>query len=222
MKKRKIIIAVGVIISVVAIVFVTRLVKVPEVKFDSYERYSMSMSIDVEEKDKVDTYLFEIYYDGTNARINSSTVNKDSYLIDNKLYYLDGDTYYWHRVDKSFLEVASILSNFDEIKSISEDGDRKYYEALPSKMQWESLLENIYFEIETKVPVKVNLVSVDDKIVEFSANVEVDDVRKTNMNVTFEEMDSDFVVNTSRIFGNTTGGRVYKLEETETNVFKIK
>ncbi len=221
MKKKKVLFTVLFVIAVVIIALAFFAVRGKEVHFKMFEKYSLAMTIDLKANGEMKSYLIDVSYDGENARISSSEVGKDAYIIGERLYYLEDDTFYWYRIDSSYLDIYEAISEFDKVSSIEKSDEEEEYEAVIEGQDVRNILNGLFFEEVSdeaaKVRIRVRDGYVSDFAVVFS---EIDGFDEVNVNIVVRELEDDYKVNISRIFG-TSGGRPYKTKEASENVFHI-
>ena len=149
-------------------------------------------------------------------------MNKDSYIIDGKLYYLEGETFYYYNLDKSYLDVYELISTQRKSKSKREMNKVSYYEETWSQSRCDTLLESLFIKGKSSEESTVYYGMKDGKVIDMNVAIKLKEGDgKVNINFTVDELESDYEVNTSRIFGSVGGGRHYKTVRTDENVFEV-
>lgn len=222
MEKRKIYLGGLALLVGLLVVSYIMFIKNRETVLDMFEKYHLMVTVDFQREDKIDNFLIDVSYDGQNARVNSSKVNKDSYIIDGKLYYLEGETFYYYNLDKSYLDVYELISTQRKSKSKREMNKVSYYEETWSQSRCDALLESLFIKGKSSEESTVYYGMKDGKVIDMNVAIKLKEGDgKVNINFTVDELESDYEVNTSRIFGSVGGGRHYKTVRTDENVFEV-
>lgn len=222
MEKRKIYLGGLALLVGLLVVLYIMFIKNRETVLDMFEKYHLMVTVDFQREDKIDNFLIDVSYDGQNARVNSSKVNKDSYIIDGKLYYLEGETFYYYNLDKSYLDVYELISTQRKSKSKREMNKVSYYEETWSQSRCDTLLESLFIKGKSSEESTVYYGMKDGKVIDMNVAIKLKEGDgKVNINFTVDELESDYEVNTSRIFGSVGGGRHYKTVRTDENVFEV-
>lgn len=222
MEKRKIYLGGLALLVGLLVVSYIMFIKNRETVLDMFEKYHLMVTVDFQREDKIDNFLIDVSYDGKNARVNSSKVNKDSYIIDGKLYYLEGETFYYYNLDKSYLDVYELISTQRKSKSKREMNKVSYYEETWSQSRCDTLLESLFIKGKSSEEATIYYGMKDGKVIDMNVAIKLKEGDgKVNINFTVDELESDYEVNTSRIFGSVGGGRHYKTARTEENVFEV-
>lgn len=219
-KKSAIVFVAGSILLIV-IVVILFINKKDEIKYKMYDKYSLSIAIDLKTADGVENHLIDFSFDGENGRIVSSNIEKDSYLIENRIYYLEDETFYWYRVDRSYADLYELISSFERSDFVKDIGKVKEYTALIDKAQIDDILKALFIKKDSS-SIKAKYAVLDNYVSDFNVSLQdIEGYEEVNINIEVEKLSDDYAVNTSRIFGSIGGGRRYKLEETTINIFEI-
>lgn len=222
MKKKTILFTVLATVIAVSLIASVLVIGSKKKSFDQYEKYSLSISVDVKREDGVKPHLIDVSYDGENARVSSSAVNKDSYIIGKRIYYLEDDTFYWYSTMKSYVDIYDAISTFDKLDFVKDVKDGKQYTTILKESTVNDILDSLFIVKDASGPKKANVILREGKVSEF--NIVLSDLQEydeVDINVTVTELQDDYTVNTSRIFGTVGGGRRYKTREAPVNAFRI-
>lgn len=221
MQKKRVIIYISIISMIVIIVGLCLVFSFRKrVTFEQYEKYRLDVSIDAKRDGKIESILLGITCDGENYKINSSDIAKDAYIVGKRLYYLDGDTFYWYDVKKSYADIYAEINEFDKVDKTSEIESTKKYTTVLSAKKTNDILSALFFQKKVSAPIKADLITVDGKVNRFSTTlIDLEGYDEVNIEITVDELESNYKVNTSRIFGG--GGRIYKVTEANKNIFEI-
>lgn len=190
--------------------------------YEQFPKYSLAIAIDAKTKNGLKSHLVDVSYDGENARVSSSDVGKDSYIIGERIYYLEDDTFYWYTTTTSYLDVYRFISRLDKLDFVKDVKDGKEYITVLKSGDVNDILDALFIEKDTKGSAKATVVLSDRRVSKFNLVIDdVDGYDEVTINVSVSELESDYKVNTSRIFGGTGGGRRYKMDEALSNIFKI-
>lgn len=224
MKNKKwIYVLVATILLVLVVVLLFIFLKEDKVRFDTFEKYRLDVTIDAKKNGTIKSYLIGIASDGKNVKISSSNVNKDSYIVGNKLYFLEGDTFYWYEVDKSYSDLYKTISEFDRIDVTKEDGSIKNCSSALNARSINEILEELFFQKKVSSSSLAKVVVKDEKVSNFEMTLnDIEGYDEVTISIVAKELDEQYRVDTSRIFGGGGGGRIYKMSQAEENVYEIR
>lgn len=222
MKRKYIIVGVIILLVLIIVLLVFVRFKSKDMTYDRFDKFSLAITVDMKKGEEVEDRFIDVSFDGENARISSNKIDKDSYIIGGRLYYLEEDTFYWYRVETSYLDIYEIISSYEKVSKVKEQNDVLYNEAQFSAETINALLDALYFNGSVSSEEKVTYAVVDKKVEEFNIVLSnVDGYDEVSINVLVAKLEDDYSVNTSRIFGTVGGGRRYKTSETSTNIFEF-
>lgn len=199
-----------ILVSIVLLFMIKR-----RVYFESYSKYNSSITL-VKEGNEVKRYIIDTFYDNNNLRF--SVNEKEAYIVNKDLYYMDGNTIYKTDIGPSYVNVYNILSSLKKIEKIEEKENRIIYNTDLSKSEVKELCEALLIETNIDEGAKASLMSEDKKIISF--RMKINDIQ---IDIKFNELENDFRVDTSFIYNNNNNpGLMKNIEKTDTNPFIIR
>ena len=211
MKKKNILIIAGLIIVVSIVTLIIRIfLSKDKLNLEPYQKYNMLVSIDTFHDGANKKYTINFTDDGANARLYSNIENFDGFLLENKLCYAYQDTIYSIDLKRNYRNLNEILGNLKKGDLVDKkaDGIARYSSLLKLGVV-NKLLDALGIEKDTKNSVILKFV-VSARHVS-SANFTVSDLEgygKTEIMITFKELNEDFKVNTDVLTNNPH--RLYK------------
>lgn len=170
----------------------------------------------IKEGNDVERYIINTFYDHNNLRF--SVNEKEAYIVNKDLYYVDKNTIYKTEIGTSYIGVYDILSNFRKIEKVEEKGNRTAYNIDLSKEEVKKLCEALFIETNIDGGAEASLMSEDKKIVSFRMkfnNMQID--------IKFNELENDFKVDTSFIYNNSNNpGLMKNIKNTDINPFIVR
>lgn len=218
---KKIAIITVAVLSLVGVVFFLIKVTNNSVNLKKYEKYSLAISIDSKDS-SFKPIMVSIKDDGNSAKINSSAVNLESYITGTRLYYLKGSSMYVFEGSKGYRDIYELLNSFKLKDMIQRQGDLEFYSLVLSSKEINSLLECLYFGKKTNREALLKATIKDDHLEEASISISgIDGYGEINIVFKIKELEKDFVVDTSKIYGSGPLGTTFKRVETDENVYEI-
>lgn len=220
MNKKNIIIVVAVL-SLVGVAFFLLKKANSSVDLKKYEKYSLAISIDSKDPSFTPIAL-GIKDDGKSAKINSSMVNLESYIVGANLYYLKGSSMYVFSGSKSYRDIYELLNSFKFQDMIQRQGELEFYSLVLSPKEINALLECLYFGKKTNRDALLKATIKDERLEEASISIEgFDGYDEINIVFKVKELEKSFVIDTSKIYGSGPFGTTFKRIETDENVYDI-
>lgn len=225
MKNKKLTIACTSIslILVIFIVFIAILMN-KGIECSSYEKYSTSITIDAISEDKISSILINAKYDGQTMSLNSTAVNKETYIVGDTLYYIDGNIIYSLEAKSSYIDLYEILRSFKHVNLDHKDSSYAYYTAVLDSKSVNKILESLHFGKKTTSKTLCKLTILNGYIDEFNIAIDdIEDYKEININIKFKGLDSSFKIDASKIYGSASLGTVtrYRVERTKENPYEV-
>lgn len=225
MDKKKIYL-IGLILLIITIIGIAFLIfkKDGRIEYGSYGKYSTNITIDTKRDKKFDSILIKVSDDGSSAKVDSTSVNKETFIIGKNLYYIDGNIIYTYEYNKSYRDIYSIISKFTKVDEENVKGEYTFYTSILSAKDLNELLDALHFKKKTSSSSLAKITVLNERIDEFNFIVsDIEGYEEVRVNLKFSELDSSFKVDTSRIFGSPSLGAFvpYKMVTTKDNPYEV-
>ncbi len=226
MKKKNIILIASISVVLIVVFTIVLFNGSKKEEGNKYKKYSANVTIVLKKSTKDDVYHVTIKDDGENAHIMSSMVDNPSYVIGKSLYYLDKDTYFIYTGENSYRDFYGFVEDIHTKDLLREEGDYDYFSCLVETEQVNDILKSLYFKSITSSSKVAEVVKKNGKVAAFNLSLDdVEGLKSVSISATFDELNDDFVVDTSSVFGSSEGGNGiehYDYERSDTNIFEIK
>lgn len=217
-------------ISIVASIFVlfvivTVIALNRKTTFLRYEKYMTNITIDaITTEEKVESTLITTKYDGSSLSIDSTSVGKESYIIGDDLYYIDGSDIFDFKTTKSYRDIYDLFASLKKIETEKKEGSYTSYSTLLSSKDVNAFLESMYFVKKTTSKVHVKLTSLNGYLDEIKLTInDIEGYKEVTINIKFIALDSSFKIDTSKLYGTTSLTTInrYKVVETKENPYEV-
>lgn len=222
-KKKIIIIVFTLIVLLILIVILSKAFYKDKIKYDEYTKYETTITIDYQKGDELSSTIIKVLDDGSAASLTSTLVGKESYIVGDDLYYIDGTTIYDYKTLKSYRNLYSL---FTKIKRLNKDkiyGEYTYYTASVESKNLNEILNCLYFGKSTNENSLLQIVLKSSRIDEVHIPLNIDGYTSVTVNIKFKELSSSFKVDTQKLYGSSSLGSTtrYKIVTTKENPYEV-
>lgn len=194
MKKKLIITFIFIGILLLIILFILKFVNLKHIDF--YEKYSSSMIISW--TDNENPITIHMKDDGSNAFISSTITDKQTYIFDNAIYYLDKNTFYKYNSKKNYQDIYKTLSSFIKPKNKEE-----FYETAISPNKINDLLDCLHFGKKTRQKENIKVKLKNNKLQSFEMIIhDIENYKDLKITINFTELEQDYNIDKTVLTGD--------------------
>lgn len=189
---------------------------------ETYEKYSISMTISSISKDSKDSILLKYSNDGKYSKITSNKINKAAYIINDKLYFYKNDVLnecYIYKLNKSYKDIQGFIVNLKNYDKIKEENGYSYYSKVLNPREINDLLDILMVSNNSSSNSLINFSTKNDKISDFSLTISsLEGYESASIKMKFKEEDENFMIDATKVLSGKDASK-YKFIETQENIF---
>lgn len=186
--------------------------------FKTFDKYSLAITLRATKDDKTDTYLITTKDDGTTMQISANRNVPTAYIKDKSLFYTKYDEFHTFNTESSYRDLQRIVSNFKQADIIAQDDDNIKYTKILNPAELDTILKACFISKKSLSNSVASFTVKFGKIIDFKISIDTEDQYLININLKFEPLDSEFVINVPT--GQGVGHKFQMLED-ENNVYEF-
>lgn len=191
MKKRNILILIGALLTLVLVlVLIFKFRLSHKIQIKNYDKYSMNIITNI--KDHNPSWI-EVKYDGVTSLVKTNYTDKEVYIIDNNIKYLDKKDIFDYHGNNSYIDIYNIIKN-----ALLRNKDKTSKKVLLKPKEINNLLKCIYFDKETSESKEAYIEVQNDLITSFEMTIsDIKDYPELKIKIDYSVLQENFEINTS-------------------------
>lgn len=191
MKKRNILILIGALLTLVLVlVLIFKFRLSHKIQIKNYDKYSMNIITNI--KDHNPSWI-EVKYDGVTSLVKTNYTDKEVYIIDNNIKYLDKKDIFDYHGNNSYIDIYNIIKN-----ALLRNKDNTSKKVLLKPKEINNLLKCIYFDKETSESKEAYIEVQNDLITSFEMTIsDIKDYPELKIKIDYSVLQENFEINTS-------------------------
>ena len=191
MKKRNILILIGALLTLVLVlVLIFKFRLSHKIQIKNYDKYSMNIITNI--KDHNPSWI-EVKYDGLTSLVKTNYTDKEVYIIDNNIKYLDKKDIFDYHGNNSYIDIYNIIKN-----ALLRNKDKTSKKVLLKPKEINNLLKCIYFDKETSESKEAYIEVQNDLITSFEMTIsDIKDYPELKIKIDYSVLQENFEINTS-------------------------
>ena len=203
MKKIKIDLKIMVLIVAIALIialgiFLSNTINKDKIKKTNYMQVQTQIKIEtVDENNESAQYVITVVDDSKVAKVTASFLQNETYIIDDEVFYEEGGRYKTFKIENSYRNLYSIMSDINLEEPIIEENQTKNYNPLVEKEIINVLLESLSIDKTTTRDEHAYIIIEDDHFKDFNIYlIDLAGYKGVNITISFKKLDSSYEIET--------------------------